>query len=1036
MAEEVKDEGTRQAILDLAMSIKESSERTISTLSNLSQSETATEKITQAEADRETEQRDAEKTTIFREIRDALTGSFATFKDRDQKSGGILAGLLGGIGTGIGALGKGVAKLGVGFAKGLAALGAGIAGFMLALGAADVILSLMGADGKTLQTVIGNFFGAFTEETAGMMGGIILAAGLLAGFKVKATDFAKAMTGIGAGIAGFMAGILIGDAGAQLALMGGLDGGSIAKIITNFFGSFDETSAAGLGVVLTIAGLLAGFKVDAKQFALQMTGVGAGIAGFAGGLLIGDAGAKLAAMAGLDGGSITTLVNNFFGGMTAEAQAGLGIVVTIAGLLTAFKVDPKQFALQMSGVGAGIAGFAGGLLIGDAGAKLAAMAGLDGGSITTLVNNFFGGMTAEAQAGLGIVVTIAGLLTAFKVDAKTFAKQMTGVGAGIAGFAGGLLVGDAGAKLGAMAGLDGSSITTLMSNFFGAIDEKIALGFAVVVTAAGAMGKFNVEPMEFVKSMTAVGAGISGFMAGILLGEGAAGLASLAGLDGSNISALMTNFFGGMTAEVAGGLGVVTTAGALIAKFNVPAAQMVLGMSAIGAGIAGFSLGILLADGAAKLGAMAGLDGKSLKTLMGNFLGVFDGIGTGTLIALFAAVAGAALAPPAVILGFTALGAGIAAFMGFMVAADFVASFGSGENLKVLLTNIGGAIGGFIGAIGGEMMKQLEDLDADKLGKLGEGIKNIGMGMLAFAGGQVAGAAGSLVSSISSLFGGDSPIDMITDLSKDKDIDAERLKVLGDGIAGLGLGMKAFGEIDAEAIKNNITQINALGQVETSTFDNVSALASQAAGLAKSAGTSVAEGTKSMVESVKESSVGNTLSKLKEKASNELFGEEKGPRAPVEGEVVRALPEGEFTGEDNAVGTVTKEGGGEKFYYGEENRRILAQGMVPHEFQSLKEGGFVTGTGLAMLHGTPSQPEFVLDNQAAAVFLKAATLLSGSQVMAQNGMGSGSPVIINNVDNSQRNPVVSNQATQIKVPDNPRPSDPTMLAVQGSQMFN
>ena len=74
-------------------------------------------------------------------------------------------------------------------------------------------------------------------------------------------------------------------------------------------------------------------------------------------------------------------------------------------------------------------------------------------------------------------------------------------------------------------------------------------------------------------------------------------------------------------------------------------------------------------------------------------LEVFDGIGTGTLIALFTAVAAAALAPPAVILGFTALGAGIAAFMGFMVAADFVASFGSGENLKVLLTNIGGAIG-------------------------------------------------------------------------------------------------------------------------------------------------------------------------------------------------------------------------------------------------------------------------------------------------------------------------------------------------------
>ena len=85
---------------------------------------------------------------------------------------------------------------------------------------------------------------------------------------------------------------------------------------------------------------------------------------------------------------------------------------------------------------------------------------------------------------------------------------------------------------------------------------------------------------------------------------------------------------------------------------------------------------------------------------------------------------------------------------------------------------------------------------------------------------------------------------------------------------------------------------------------------------------------------------------------------------------------------------------------------------------------------------TLSQGEFVLDNQAADVFMKAATLLTNSQALAQARMGNGSPVIINNVDNSQRNPVVSNQATQIKVPDNPRPSDPTMLAVQGSQMFN
>ena len=107
-------------------------------------------------------------------------------------------------------------------------------------------------------------------------------------------------------------------------------------------------------------------------------------------------------------------------------------------------------------------------------------------------------------------------------------------------------------------------------------------------------------------------------------------------------------------------------------------------------------------------------------------------------------------------------------------------------------------------------------------------------------------------------------------------------------------------------------------------------------------------------------------------------------------------------------------------------------GMSPFAASSVgKTMGLETG-GLFTL----SQGEFVLDNQAAQVFMKAATLLTNSQALEQARMGNGSPVIINNVDNSQRNPVVSNQATQIKVPDNPRPSDPTMLAVQGSQMFN
>jgi hypothetical protein len=80
--------------------------------------------------------------------------------------------------------------------------------------------------------------------------------------------------------------------------------------------------------------------------------------------------------------------------------------------------------------------------------------------------------------------------------------------------------------------------------------------------------------------------------------------------------------------------------------------------------------------------------------------------------------------------------------------------------------------------------------------------------------------------------------------------------------------------------------------------------------------------------------------------------------------------------------------------------------------------------------------QVIVDDLLVKGLQESIALLTNSQALERAKMGNGSPVIINQVDNSQRNPVVSNQATQIKVPDNPRPSDPTMLAVQGSQMFN
>ena len=82
-------------------------------------------------------------------------------------------------------------------------------------------------------------------------------------------------------------------------------------------------------------------------------------------------------------------------------------------------------------------------------------------------------------------------------------------------------------------------------------------------------------------------------------------------------------------------------------------------------------------------------------------------------------------------------------------------------------------------------------------------------------------------------------------------------------------------------------------------------------------------------------------------------------------------------------------------------------------------GGMISSAGIYNLH----EGEMVLDNQASKIFLKAANLLTNSQALER--MRGGSPVVINNVNNSQNNPVISNQATTMKVPDAVRSGEPS-----------
>jgi len=697
---------------------------------------------------------DAELKGIFTGILDTLKGGMGKAATTDKKQGGIIASVLGGLGSGLGALGKGVGKLGVGFAKGLIALGAGISGFMLALGATSVLLGLMGADGKALKTLVSNFFGAFDAKAAAMMGGIILAAGTIVKLEVPKIQFMKAMTALGAGLAGFFLGIMAADGFASIGGALTLDGSALKTLMSNFFGAFDGVGAALVLGIIGIAAVVAKLEVDPIKLVKGMTAIGAGLAGFFLGIIAADGFATIGAGLGLNGESLKLLMGNFFG---AFGQAGLSGVAVLGSILAAG----------------------------------AAVAGLD-------------------------------------VKPSKIVKGMTAIGAGLAGFFIGIMAADGFASIGAGLGITGESLKLLMGNFFGAFEQAGIAGTTVllgIIAAGAAVAGLGVKPSKIVSGMTAVGAGLAGFFLGIMAAEGFAKMGNAAGLDGSNLKTLINNFVGAFAETSTVGLiavGALLAVGATIgATLGAKGAVGVaLGMTGVGAGLAGFFGGLMLADKFAEtLGTK--VPGKNLATMMKNFFGALSSMDETSLTVMGALlVAGAAIGvllgpggAAMVAIGMTALGAGLAGFFAGLMLADVAISKLGGEDagagIATLLTNLGKGLGGFVGGFGSSMAKQMESLDADKLSKLGQGIKDLGVGILAFAGGQGVGAVTGIMSSIGSLFGSDSPLELIAAFSRSiKDEEADRLAKLGVGIGGLGQGLLSLSQANPENIEKSLAAIS------------------------------------------------------------------------------------------------------------------------------------------------------------------------------------------------------------------------------------
>jgi hypothetical protein len=793
------------------------------------------------------------------------------------------------------------------------------------------------------------------------------------------------------------------------------------------------------------------------------------------------------------------------GGLIAGLLGGIGAGIGSIGKAVS-KIGPK-FIVGMGSIALGIGAFMLGL--GGAG-KIAELAGFDGKALKSLVENTIGAFSGTDLVAMGAVIAAAMLLEKSKTTKAGVVLGMGAIGAGISVFL--LALGGAG-KIAELSGFDGKALNALVKNVFGAFGGTDLVVMASIIAAAVGLEKTKTTKAGVILGMGAIGAGIGAFL--LALG-GAGKIGELAGFDGKALNALVKNTFGAFSGTDMVVMGAIIGAAMGIDKAKVSKVGVVLGMGAIGGGIAAFTLGILAAEGFSSLGALIGLDGKSLKKLIGNFFEAFETVGISGLVTLLTAGALAGAIPGgaiAVVKGMTAIGAGIAGFSIGLLAAEGFATLGKmlgldGSALKVLLSNVGEGIGGFIGGIGKGVFEQLQDLDADKLVQLGKGIAGIGIGIAAFGAGTAIGVVGGVVGALGSFFGVKSPIDTIIELSKDKDIDAKRLAELGGALEPLGKGLAAFsgfsmsggmiGDSDLESFIKVIakigdsdvvidkTKMEALAAgltplgtaisgfanvdiakiVDTSTFgkstleifflllasDKLKALATATEMQAVADGiTPLGKAMDTFSGLDMASIVGNNWTPGKETSFESFIGALGTATEKIKNPThlqnvaigVRALGEAmqTFAGIDaEAISTAMRSTvmdvpSTEGVRKTTTRKKYVNGKLVVDEIDGVSQlkgaatGGLITqkSAGIFELH----QGEMVMDNASVAAFRKSLDLMNMSQANALAGVGGAAPIIVNNnnnVDNSMR----SSQSTSVSVPEATRTNESTLRALQMS----
>lgn len=521
--------------------------------------------------------------------------------------------------------------------------------------------AVAGAEGGTVEV---------DDKKSFKLGGLLLGAGALAATALKS---AGGLATMGVAISAFFGGLVAGDMALDY-LDADLSFSKIKEAAKGFSEIVQELSPeamVSLGAIIG-ASAFAAKGGGGVNMAKGVAAMGLAITGFFAGLMVGDT--ILEGVSVLTGGAdfegfkkVVAGFDDAISGMSAQSRIVIGALLA-AGAATSITGKGKAMdtAFGVAAMGLGISGFFAGLLAGNI-----LLEGVDvlGGDLNlsamkTVVSGFADiveSLDTKTMTALGAIFGLS-FLTSYTTKAKAteIAFGMAAIGAGIGGFFVGLGLGDAALSF---LQTDFSGIGTAVKNFgeaIGALDEKALTALGAILGAGGLIGTLGGAggSAKVAAGMTAIGAGIAGFMIAL---AGADFVASVAG-DGSNVKALVTNFgeaIASLDNNALIALGALLAAGAVFGPVGGAAAA--LGMTVIGAGIAGFFLAF---EGLAALGAVIGLDGSNTKNLiinMGDGLRSLDGLDGDNLIKLSAALAAIG---PAILLFLGSEGiAGVAKFV-------------------------------------------------------------------------------------------------------------------------------------------------------------------------------------------------------------------------------------------------------------------------------------------------------------------------------------------------------------------------------------